>query len=410
MLSAFNRRLREEWDREYEPAGKRSYFIILIIGIAFTYTFLELFWHIGNPGAPVGIREFISLLRGQVSYEAPALIKSIFPYVWIAVVFSCYSFRVYMIITSYFISVKKFGKARFQRDIWVYILSVAGVIIATVLLFRIIGLIFYLSGKGFHNGIYIIEHGAAAFTRFIDSNIPTLVELPYPLAVLMIFAGITLGALGGYFIHWLTHYSRVLWLTVHRPHHMPEILYPVGIPLAFNFDFVLVLPGLLFNVVFTKFFYTGPLILENSLILVFYYHFEIYNHLATHYHIAYKNKVVRFFSDLTGSGIYHYMHHTAEPGKLTVNLGGGLFMFWDRLFGTFEMPGPEPPKTGLTGNPKVRMNPWRVTFSGFAQIGYELKQNKGWKERWMILFGDVYYKPPVTKEYLICDQEQVLQR
>jgi sterol desaturase/sphingolipid hydroxylase (fatty acid hydroxylase superfamily) len=144
------------------------------------------------------------------------------------------------------------------------------------------------------------------------------------------------------------------------------------------------------------------------MILIFYYHFEIYNHLATHYHIAYKNKFVRFFSELTGSGIYHYTHHTSEPGKLTVNLGGGLFMFWDRIFGTFEAPPETPPKTGLTGNPDVHMNPWRITFSGFAQVAYELKHNKSWSTRIKILFGDVYYKPPLTKEFLIRKSDPTL--
>ncbi|MBK9329620.1 MAG: sterol desaturase family protein [Sphingobacteriales bacterium] len=401
MITSIKKRLRHWWEVDWNISRPSAHFYLLVVVIAFGYTFMELFLKIGNPGLKIGISDFIRLLQGQISYEAPAIVKQLFPYMWIAGVLSCYIFRVYLIISSYFISMRMFDRQKFQRDFLVYIFSVVLVVAATVLLFRIIGLIYWLSGNGFHNGVMVMENMADRFQYFIYNNIPTLVELPYPVALLTIFLGLTVSSLGGYFIHWLTHQSRLLWLTVHRPHHMPEILHPVGIPLAFNFDFILIIPGLLFNVLFTKLFYEGSLILETTLILIFYYHFEIFNHLSTHYHTAYHNRFVRFFSDLTGSGIYHYVHHTSEVGKETVNLGGGIYLLWDRIFGTFEQPQPTPPNTGLSGNPSILMNPFRVTFSGFAQIWFELKHNHSLKTRWLILFGNVFYKPPVSKEYLI---------
>ncbi len=400
-MRSLKNRLRHWWEVDWSVSGPSNHFYMLVIVIALGYTFMELFLKIGNPGIQLGISDFIRLLRGQISYEAPALVKQIFPYIWVVLVLSCYIFRVYFIISSYFISLKMFDRQKFQRDFLVYILSVVLVVASTILLFRLIGLIYWLSGNGFHNGVMVLENMSDYFTRFIQKNVPTFVELPYPLALLTVLLGLTISSLGGYFIHWLTHQSRLLWLTVHRPHHMPEILHPVGIPLAFNFDFILIIPGLLFNVVFTKLVYSGSLLLETTLILIFYYHFEIFNHLSTHYHTAYHNKFVRFFSDLTGSGIYHYVHHTSEVGKETVNLGGGIYLLWDRIFGTFELPKPIQPDKGLSGNPKILMNPFRVTFSGFAQIWYEWKHNRSWKTRWLILFGNVFYKPPITKEYLI---------
>lgn len=400
-MQTIRTRLRNYWDADWSAfsPSKKMYGIVIVV--AFVYPFTELFMKTGNPGLKFGLDDLIALLRGQVSYQAPAVVKTVFPYVWILVVLSCYLFRVYMIISSYFISLKVFDRHKFQREFWTYLSSAVVVFASTFLFFRLVGLIALLFGHPFESGVKSVELAVNAIQHFINTHVPTLVELPYPLALLSILLGLSLSSLGAYFVHWLTHQSRFLWLTVHRPHHMPEILHPIGAPLAFNFDFLLVLPGLVFNVFFAKLFYSGSLLLETTLVLTFYYHFEIFNHLPTHYHFAYTNKIVRFFSDLTGSGIYHYMHHTSEKGRETVNLGGGIFMLWDRIFGTFIMPGEEPPVTGLSGNPQTVMNPLRITFSGFAQILYELKHNRDFKTRWRILFGGVFYKPPVSKEYLI---------
>lgn len=389
------------WDKEWEFNKAPSYLILFVFLGAVGYTSMELFFHMGNPGAPVGLREFMAIIKGTVSYEAPEIVKLYFPYLWIFLIASCLIFRVTMMIIAYYKSLEIYDNKKFLTEASLYIVSVAAVVVATVLFFRIIGLVFWTLGYGFLSGVNIIEHIVDSVKHFSSTHIPTLINLPYPVALIFLAIGFNLSSLGGYFIHWLTHRSRFLWLTLHRPHHMPEILHPIGIPLAFNFDFLLAFPSLLFNVLMAKLYYQGNLILESTLVLIFFYHFEIFNHLSTHYHIAFHNKFVRFFSEITGNGIYHYMHHTSEEGKEIVNLGGGLFLMWDRLFKTFEQPLSKPPKTGLTNNPKFLKNPLRVTFSGFAQIWYELKHNASWKTKFKILFGEVYYMPPISKEYLI---------
>jgi hypothetical protein len=83
-----------------------------------------------------------------------------------------------------------------------------------------------------------------------------------------------------------------------------------------------------------------------------------------------------------------------------VNLGGGPFLIWDRLFGTYRKPYAEPPPLGLTNQPEIIWNPFRISFSGFAQMWYEWKHNKDWVVRFKIIFGSIWYKPPITKDYL----------
>jgi sterol desaturase/sphingolipid hydroxylase (fatty acid hydroxylase superfamily) len=358
----------------------------------------------GNPGVQFGIQDFIPFLRNQVAYQAPEWVKTFFPYIWIVVAVSCYGFRVFIIIYSYFASQKMYGATTFQRDFLVYLTAAVMAIAAVFVLFRVIGVLFWLSGGLYSNGINLMSIVVQNCSLMVQTHVPTLVELPYSMALVMVLMGLTLSSLAGYFVHWLSHQSRFLWLITHRPHHVPEILHPIGAPLAFNFDFLLVFPALIFNVLFTKLFFVEPLILETTIVLIFYYNFEIFNHSASHYEFAYRNKFVRFFSDISGNGVYHYMHHTSEEGKDAVNLGGGFLLLWDRLFGTFVQPTEIKPKTGLTNNPKIRMNPFRINFSGFAQLGYELKYNKDWLIRLRIIFGSIWYKPPFTKDYLVISE------
>jgi len=94
------------------------------------------------------------------------------------------------------------------------------------------------------------------------------------------------------------------------------------------------------------------------------------------------------------------VHHSALPGDDAVNLSSGGFCIWDFVFGTFRTPYKERPPVGLTNNPSIRLNPLSLLLSGWQQLFYEWKHNKNWRIRLKIIFGDIWYKPPVTKDFL----------
>jgi hypothetical protein len=78
-----------------------------------------------------------------------------------------------------------------------------------------------------------------------------------------------------------------------------------------------------------------------------------------------------------------------------------MFMIWDRIFGTFVEPPPEPAPSGLIGQPTLYPNPVRITFAGYVQIAYELIHNPSWKDRFKIIFGNINYTPPKTKDFAV---------
>ncbi len=135
---------------------------------------------------------------------------------------------------------------------------------------------------------------------------------------------------------------------------------------------------------------------------------EAFNHSIVHYDFALRNPIIRNMSRIFGEfGVYHLMHHSAKPEDHTINLSGAPFCFWDRVFGTYRKPYDTAPPLGLTNQPDIIMNPLRITFSGIAQLWYEWKHNKDWSIRFKIIFGSIWYKPPVTKDFLVIGEKRL---
>lgn len=240
------------------------------------------------------------------------------------------------------------------------------------------------------------NHPFQAIINFYNQQIPTYIELPYLLAipVVLICADFPI-----YVTHYLTHHSRFLWYVVHRSHHSPEYLTPFGSGPVFAFGLLIAIPYFLATLAFSKLVYPEPLLVELLVIQLIYLITEKFNHSSAFYGFASKHRwLFKFF----GNGPYHYQHHSAREGEEIVNVANFCFNFWDRLFGTFKEPELTKPPVGLTHQPKIILNPFRLYLSGLATILYELKHNKP-KHWFKIIFGSVYYTPPETKEFLIVD-------
>jgi sterol desaturase/sphingolipid hydroxylase (fatty acid hydroxylase superfamily) len=83
---------------------------------------------------------------------------------------------------------------------------------------------------------------------------------------------------------------------------------------------------------------------------------------------------------------HHRLHHACNPAYLDGNYGGVLIVF-DRLFGSFkaEQQG-DPPRYGLVHGDDSH-NPLRVGLAGWWQLGQRCLQARGWRARWLALFG-----------------------
>ncbi len=312
------------------------------------------------------------------------------PLAWIALVAVTFAVRLAVSVVGYFVHAERVDRVRLRRNLMVYapaagiqvLLAAAVAAVATTLWPAV-----ELAGV-----LHVLEEA-------VDRWVPTLVELPaMPWAI---FLGWTLYSFTAYFVHWLGHRSRLLWHVCHAPHHLPDYLHPLGAPLAFGFDFLVWIPRVACATLAAKLFASEPLVLEVGLLALCAYCFEIFNHSSVHYELCQRNRLLRFATSLFGGhGAYHYVHHSSAREHQVANLGGGAFLMWDRLLGTFVEPPRERPAIGWTGDPAIRLNPLRVVFGGAARIAYELRHNPGLAERLRIVFGPIDYMPPRTRDFV----------
>ena len=75
---------------------------------------------------------------------------------------------------------------------------------------------------------------------------------------------------------------------------------------------------------------------------------------------------------------HHRVHHGSNLQYLDRN-HAGIFIIWDRLFGTFE-PEQEPVHYGLTTNIDT-YNPFKIAFHEWAAIWRDMKRARNWRER-----------------------------
>lgn len=370
---------------------------ILIFGGGGIYVVSEML--LGSMDFGYDLFDLFKDADGKESITASGL-RGLFPYFWLAVACFGVALRFSVIVSSYLLSKKRLGRDPFAKYLLTYFSSFSVGIGFSLLVLLLITLFLQLLGVQFSTPMGLISDCVAWLEDFARTNVPTLIQVnSYWLALSL---SIILGGLPNYVIHLLSHKFRLFWLVFHRPHHCPDFLHPMGAPPAFVFEVFLTIPSVLISITVSALIFPRPLVMEMILWKTFSYCFEIFNHSLVHYKFALTNPIIRNISRVIGdNGVYHLVHHSAKPNDQTINLGGGPFLIWNRVFGTYRRPYEQEPPVGLTNQPKIILNPFRIIFSGMAQMLYELKHNKNWMVRMKVIFGSIYYIPPRTKEYLI---------
>lgn len=105
----------------------------------------------------------------------------------------------------------------------------------------------------------------------------------------------------------------------------------------------------------------------------------------------------------------HGVHHASDEKYLDKNYGD-IFVFWDKMFGTF-MQEEEQPKYGLTHPLKSYSFLWQH-FHYFFEIAESYRRAHGFKAKWKAVFGSPAYmdqdiRPELEKRFL---QDKTAQR
>lgn len=283
-------------------------------------------------------------------------------------------------------------------------------ILFVLMALALVGALGMTQGYDFEQGFALVQHMVVWSNAQVE-RVPTLVSLPLLVAFVLVYQ---IQGFFHYWIHRLCHHNRVLWLLLHRFHHMPPVLVGMtttvviaSIP-AF---LVLIIPKVLIFGTVSKLFYERPLYAEIFAYHIFLWIPEIFGHQTKMYQDGIRSRFIRWTSLLGGNGVYHYLHHASSPYNQNktnnANISGGFFLLWDRLFKTYQPLVPVAPKVGLWGNPELTHSPVKLVLSGLLQILYELWHNKRWSVRWQCLFGHVSYTPPKTKDFHLKNAAEV---
>jgi hypothetical protein len=96
---------------------------------------------------------------------------------------------------------------------------------------------------------------------------------------------------------------------------------------------------------------------------------------------------------------HHRVHHAINPEYLDKNLSA-IFIWWDKMFGTFqeEIPG-KPPVYGIT-RPVQTWNPIKINFQHLWLLIEDAWRTKSIKDKFRIWFMPTGWRPDdVTEKY-----------
>ena len=89
---------------------------------------------------------------------------------------------------------------------------------------------------------------------------------------------------------------------------------------------------------------------------------------------------------------HHRVHHAANPEYIDRNYGG-VFIIFDRMFGTFVAERDDLPcRYGLV-EPLRSNNPIVIAFHEWVALARDLWQARSWRHRWSYLFGPPGWQP-----------------
>ena len=188
-----------------------------------------------------------------------------------------------------------------------------------------------------------------------------------------------------FFTHWFMHRVRWGWAS-HVVHHSSQH-YNLSTALRqtwtgfFSLVWVFRLPLFLIGFHPAMVFFCAGL----NLIYQFWIHTETIGRMP------------RWFEAVMNTPSHHRVHHATNPRYLDRNYAG-VFIVWDRLFGTFEPEhDDERPRYGIVKNLGSFNLVW-AAFHEWVGIARDVVGAKSWRERWFYVAGPPGWSPDGSRD------------
>jgi alkylglycerol monooxygenase len=198
----------------------------------------------------------------------------------------------------------------------------------------------------------------------------------------------------GYWVHRLQHTANFFW-NGHIVHHSSEefnlaCALRQSISSIIKTFAIFLLPAALLGVPAEVITIVAPL----HLFAQFWYHTQHINRMG-------------FLEKIIVTPSHHRVHHAINPEYIDKNYGQ-IFIFWDKLFGTFQEEKKEvPPVYGIT-RPVQTWNPIKINFQHVWLLVKDAWRTKSWKDKFTLWFRHTGYRPAdVAVKYPVYKIENV---
>lgn len=175
-----------------------------------------------------------------------------------------------------------------------------------------------------------------------------------------------------YWSHRISHQQRFWWAT-HVVHHSAEYY---NLTVSFRLSWVQHLKLIFFLPVALLGFHPIIFFVVNQVAVLF--QFWV--------HTEYIPKLHPWIEWTIATPSNHRVHHGSQEKYINKNYGA-TFIFWDRIFGTYQKE-EEQVTYGITTNISNKANPLTINFHEYVDMWNDIKRAKGLKKKLFFVFGD----------------------
>lgn len=179
-----------------------------------------------------------------------------------------------------------------------------------------------------------------------------------------------------YWAHRISHGQRFWWAT-HVAHHSGE---NYNLTTSFRLSWVQNLKIIFFLPIALIGFHPIIFFVVNQIAVLF--QFWV--------HTEFIRKLPRWIEFIFATPSNHRVHHGSQEKYIDKNFGA-TFIFWDRMFGTYQ-PEEEQVIYGITTNITKKANPFHINFHEYNDMWQDIKSVnetgfKGLRKKWFYIFG-----------------------
>ena len=181
-----------------------------------------------------------------------------------------------------------------------------------------------------------------------------------------------------YWMHRMHHEIKILWAT-HSVHHHGED-YNLATALrqtstGWLWKWIFYMPMIILGVPGEVFITVAGV----NLVYQFWVHTEHIGHLG-------------FLEKIFITPMNHRIHHAQNKEYIDANYGG-VFIIWDRMFGTYNPQRPDIKPVYGTATPLNSWNPLWANFQVFSIMIKDTIKTKSWKDKIKVWFSKTYWRP-----------------